>query len=296
MWPWAAGWPYAAGAPWGGVWPGRWPCGAGCGGPYGADGAPAGRAGRRGGLRCERGHHGGCGVHGLRRHGRVGSRRGRGGLRYAEGGRRGRCGRRLGRAGRRGETGRRGLRGLLLRLRVLVEDLAAEVPEQRLQAAVESLADGGEAPPVLPVEVAEHHGPLGAELGSAERVAGDLLAPGYDPQVARPGLRHLAGAVDRGGEGQLVDALRHPVEGDAEGLGVTGLRAEELDGLLRRLRLVEEDEVPVVREPLVGVEAEAADVEGQSRSRDLHADVQIGAGGQITDPGLVAPLEFPGHA
>ena len=73
----------------------------------------------------------------------------------------------------------------------------------------------------------------------------------------------------------LLDLRRDPVERDAEGLGVTGLGAEELDGLLGRLRLVEEDEVPVVGELLVGVEAEAADVEGQSGAGDLHTYVQI---------------------
>ena len=88
---------------------------------------------------------------------------------------------------------------------------------------------------------------------------------------------------------------RNAVQRHPEGLGVAGLRAELLDGLLRRLRLVEEDEVPVVRQLLVGVEAEAADVEGESGPGDLHADVQIGARRQITDLGLVAALEFPGH-
>jgi hypothetical protein len=70
----------------------------------------------------------------------------------------------------------------------------------------------------------------------------------------------------------------------------------QLDGLLRGLRLVEEDEVPVVRQPFVGVEPEAADVEGQTGGGDLHAYVQIRARGQVTDPGLVAALELPGHA
>ncbi|GAA4901528.1 hypothetical protein GCM10023237_21060 [Streptomyces coeruleoprunus] len=93
-----------------------------------------------------------------------------------------------------------------------------------------------------------------------------------------------------------MDVRRDAVERDAEGLGVAGLRTEQLDGLLGGLRLVEEDEVPVVGEPLVGVEPEAADVEGQTGTRDLHAHVQIRPGSQITDPGLVAALEFPGHA
>lgn len=88
---------------------------------------------------------------------------------------------------------------------------------------------------------------------------------------------------------------RDLVEGDPERLAVTGLRAEQLEGLLGRLGLVEEDEVPVVGEPLVGVQAEAADVEGQAGPADLHADVQIRSRRQITDLGLVAPLEFPGH-
>src|SRR5690606_4510728 len=39
-----------------------------------------------------------------------------------------------------------------------------------------------------------------------------------------------------------------------------------------------------------------ADVEGQSGAGDLYAYVQIRARREVTDPGLVAALEFPGHA
>lgn len=85
------------------------------------------------------------------------------------------------------------------------------------------------------------------------------------------------------------------VQGHPEGFGVSGLRTELLDGLLGRLRLVEEDEVAVVGQLLVRIEAETADVEGESGSGDLDAHVKIRARRQITDLGLVAPLEFPGH-
>lgn len=93
-----------------------------------------------------------------------------------------------------------------------------------------------------------------------------------------------------------MDVRRNAVQGDAERLGVTGLGAEELDRLLGRLRLVEEDEVTVVGQLLVRVEAEATDVEGQPGTTDLHPYVQIRPCGEITDLGLVAALEFPGHA
>ncbi|MFK4545366.1 hypothetical protein RKD29_004962 [Streptomyces tendae] len=248
------------------------------------------RAGRRSGCRWWSG----------------GGRRGealRGGLGHGSGGRRGRGGRAEGRR-RRGLCGRgeaRGGTGLrLLRLlrggRLVLGHLAAEVPQQGVEPAVEALPDGGEPPHVLEIEVAQHHGALGGELGAAERVPGHLLATGDDPDVPGPHLRHLSGAVDRGGEGQLLDLLRDPVQGDPEGLRVTRLRTQELDGLLGGLRLVEEHEVPVVRQPLVGVETEAADVEAQPGAGDLHAYVQIRARGEITDPGLVAALKFPGHA
>lgn len=62
-----------------------------------------------------------------------------------------------------------------------------------------------------------------------------------------------------------------------------------------RLGLVEEDEVTVVGEPLIAVEAEATDVEGQPGCGDLHADVQVPPRRQIADLGLLAALEFPGH-
>ncbi len=197
----------------------------------------------------------------------------------------------------RGEAGGAGLR-LLLRGggRLLLQHLAAEVLQQRLQAAVEALSDRGEPPGVLEVDVAEHDGPLGGELRAGEGVPGDLLAARDDAQVAGTDLRHLPGAVDGRREGQLADAVRNPVERDPERLRVARLGTEQLEGLLRRLRLVEEDEVPVVREPFLGVQAEAADVEGQSGAGDLHAYVQIGARREVTDPGLVAALEFPGHA
>ncbi|BDH50637.1 hypothetical protein MTP02_16480 [Streptomyces albus] len=158
-----------------------------------------------------------------------------------------------------------GLRCGCLRL-LFLQDLAAEVPQQRLQAAVEALTDGGEPPDVLDVEVAEHHGALGAELRTVEGVPRDLLAAGHDPQVARADLGHLAGAVERRGEGQLLDLRRNPLQRHPERLGVARLRPEQLEGLLGRRGLVEEDEVPVVGEAFVGVETEAADVEAQPRS------------------------------
>lgn len=210
-----------------------------------------------------------------------------------------RGGRRSGRP-RRAERGRgEGRCGAGLRLRggrLLLGDLAAEILQQRVEAAVEALPHGGEPPDVLEVEVAQHHGTFGGEFGTAERVPGHFLTAGDDAEVSRSYLRHLSGAVDRRREGQLLDPRRDPVEGDPEGLRVTRLRAEQLDGLLGGLRLVEEDEVPVVRKPFVGVQAEAADVEGESGAGDLHTYVQIGARGEVTDLGLVAALEFPGHA
>lgn len=202
--------------------------------------------------------------------------RGRGGL---SGRSEGRCG---------------GLR--LLRGGLLLGDLTTEVLEQRVKAAVEALPHGGEPPDVLQVEVAQHHGTLGGELRTGERIPGHLLAARDNTEVPGGDLRHLPGAVDRRRERQLLDLRRDPVERDAEGLRVTRLGAKELDGFFGGLRLVEEDEVPVVRKPFVGVQTEAADVEGQSGTGDLHTYVQIRARGEVTDPGLVAALEFPGHA
>lgn len=196
--------------------------------------------------------------------------------------------------GRRGEARGGGRCGCGRRL--LLGDLAAEVLQKRVETAVESLADGGEAPDVLQVEVAEHHRALGGELRSGEGVPHHFLAARDDPDVPRTDLGHLPGTVERRGEGELLDGCRDAVERDAEGLGVTGLRTEELNGLLGRFRLIEEDEVPVVGELLMGVETEAADVESQPRGRDLHAYVQIRPWREITDLGLVAALEFPGHA
>ena len=137
-------------------------CTAGAGRPAGAGGG-----GRRG-LRGRRGRGAGAGAGG------------RGAARRAGGAKpgRGACG-----GGRCG-------RGLLL------GDLAAEVLEQRVEAAVEALADGGEPPDVLQVEVADHHGALGGELRAVERVPDDLLAARDDPQVTGADLRHLACAVD----------------------------------------------------------------------------------------------------
>lgn len=259
------------------------------------------RRGRRDRRGRHRRHHRGRGVHRLGGRGRRSGRlrraeSGRGCLGCAESGRRrgGRAeGRRRRRLRRRREAGGG---GLLLHGRLLFGDLSAEVPQERVEASVEALADGGEPPDVLEVEVAEHHRALGAELRAGEGVPGDLLATRHDPQVTGADLGHLAGAVDRRGERQLVDVGGDAVEGDAERLGVTGLGPEQLHGLLGSLRLVEEDEVAVVGEPLFRVESETADVEGQPGRRDLHAHVQIGSRGEITDLGLVAALEFPGHA
>lgn len=214
----------------------------------------------------------------------------------------------LGGRGRRGRAERRwrGLRGrrerrrtgLLLRRRgggLLLGDLTAEVLQQRVESTVEPLPDGREPPDVLQVEVAQHDSTFGRELRAVERIAGDLFTARDDPYVSGGDLRHLPRTVDRRGERELLDVRRDPVESDAEGLAVAGLRTEKLNRLLGRFRLVEEDEIPVVREPFVGIETEAADVEGQPGPRDLHAYVQIRARGEVTDPGLVAALEFPGH-
>ena len=98
------------------------------------------------------------------------------------------------RAGR--SRARRRLRLLRRGAALLLGDLAAEVLQQRVEAAVEALADGGEPPDVLQVEVAQHHGALGGELRAVEGVPGDLLAARDDAEVAGADLRHLAGAVD----------------------------------------------------------------------------------------------------
>lgn len=233
-----------------------------------------------------------CGVHRLLGRGRGRRTERRYGLRR-RGGRRGSERRGRGGLGRRGE----GRDGDLRRCGgFLLGDLSSEVLQQRVEAAVEALADRGEPPDVLEVEVTEHDRPLGGELGSGEGVLHHFLAARDDPDVARTDLRHLPRTVEGRGEGQLVDVGRNAVEGDAERLGVTGLRAQELNGLLRRFRLVEEDEIPVVRELFIGIEAEAADVERQAGACDLHTYVQIRPGREITDLGLVAALEFPGHA
>lgn len=266
---------------------------------------PVGRGARRRDGAARRGvqrrHDRRRAVHRGRGCGRGGVRRGPGGRREALRGRRSRRRRRAERGrggglGGRGE-GRRGAR-LLLRCGggLLLGDLAAEVLQQRVETAVEALSHRGEAPDVLEVEVAQHHGALGGELGTAERVPGHLLAARDDTEVSGSDLRHLSGAVDRRRERQLLDLRRNPVESDPEGLRVARLRAEELDGLLGGLRLVEEDEVLVVRQPFVGVQTEAADVEGESGAGDLYAYVQVRARGEVTDLGLVAALEFPGHA
>jgi hypothetical protein len=169
------------------------------------------------------------------------------------------------------------------------------VPQQRVEPAVEALADGGEAPAVLAVEVRQHHRPFRAELRAVERVARDLLAPRDDAEVPGGDLGHRPVTVDGGGEGEAADGRRHAVEGDPERLGVARLGAQELEGLLGGLRLVVEDEVPVVGEPFVGVQAETADVEAQSGPGDLHAHVQIGTLCQVAEPGLLAPLKVSHH-
>lgn len=115
------------------------------------------------------------------------------------------------------------LRGLLL------GDLAAEVPEQRVETAVEALADGGEPPDVLEIEVPEHQRAFGAEFGAVERVPDDLFATRDDPYVAGTHLGHLSGAVDGGREREPPDGGGNAVERDAERFGVAGLRAEQLD-------------------------------------------------------------------
>lgn len=174
--------------------------------------------------------------------GRRGRRRRRGPLRGREAlrgglrrGSRGRSGGRGTEGGRREARGRTGLRLLgLLRgfRRLLLGDLAAEVPQQRIEATVEALSDGGEPPDVLEVEVAQHHGAFGGELRTAEGIPGHLLAAGDDADVPGADLRHLSVAVDRRREGQLLDLRGDLVERDAEGLRVARLGAEELDGLL----------------------------------------------------------------
>ena len=117
-------------------------------------------------------------------------------------------------------------------------------------------------------------------------------------ELARHGIR--VNAICPGYfETEMTESYLATPQGQAEIKAIPMRRvgkAEELDGLLGGLRLVEEDEIAVVREPFVGVETEAADVEAQPWGGDLYPYVQIRARGEVTDLGLVAALEFPGHA
>ena len=127
---------------------------------------------------------------------------------------------------------------------------AAEGADQVGESAGEALPHGAEAPDVLPVQVGDHHGPLGAEVGAGEGVPdappcrrrrcgrGRTGCCAAVPRHRRSRHRTTAGATE---VGDLV-------EQHAERVGVTRLRAELAHRTLGRLRLVEEDEVPVVGE------------------------------------------------
>ncbi|MNQ40745.1 hypothetical protein D3C85_544060 [compost metagenome] len=182
---------------------------------------------------------------------------------------------RLARLGQRyfgqGNLGRR--RRFCLRLR----HFAAEIRDQRIEAAIETLAHGHEAPaPVLAVELAQHDGFFLRKIGTRIRVAGQFSAAVEQPQMAAAQLRHRGVAIDGGRDDQALDGRRQAVQLVAETGCIAG-RRRGFHAATRRTGLVEESHVAVIGQLAAGVEAETGEIQrhagaGQTQLHDIAHD------------------------
>lgn len=136
------------------------------------------------------------------------------------------------------------------------------MPHQRVQPAVEALANGHEAPAaVLAIQLAQHDRPLAGEVAAAEVEAREFALRTDEAQATRLQLRHERAAVGAGHDAEPFDPGRQAGEPEAKAPGVDG------NGAARRRRLVEEGHVALVGQLAAGVEREAGEVQRQALRR-----------------------------
>ena len=141
---------------------------------------------------------------------------------------------------------------------------------QRIQPAVEALADCVQAPlALLTVQLDKHDCPLGRKLAPIEGVRGDHAATALQRGRARAELAHGAIAIDRQGEGQRFDAARQLAKIEVE-LPV----ACQPHCATGRGGLVEEGHVAVVRELACAVQPKAGTIDHETAAGKGDVDAE----------------------
>ena len=150
---------------------------------------------------------------------------------------------------------------------------------QRIEAAIESLAHGHEAPlAILAVQLAQHDGFFLRKVLAGKRKAGKFAAGGQQAQITRLHLRHHAAAIDAGRQHHAIYAggQARQLEGKR---GAIALRAAfRFHRAARRARLVEKGHVALVRQLAGRIQAKAGKVERQALGGGADFQHAIGRG------------------
>lgn len=157
--------------------------------------------------------------------------------------------------------------------RLVAGHLSAEILQQRVEATLEALRDAREPPLAgMAVQLGDHQGALGRELGAREGHGGALGALGVLHAQAQLAQAAHGLLVVRDHEDQPLDPRRQRREVEVE----SRVAVRELQRHLapRTLELVVEDEIPVVAQLALAVEAEDAHVGLRQVVRDLHAQAR----------------------
>ena len=154
---------------------------------------------------------------------------------------------------------------------------AAEMGDQGIEAAVETLADGHEAPlAILPVEIAQHDGALLREVAAGEGQACLVAGAVAERELAAGQLRQGPRAVHAGGNDNLVDCRRQGIGIDLEADRVA-LLGKELDPAARCFWLVEKGHVTLVLQLAILADAKAGEVQRQAVGGKADGDAAVGS-------------------
>ena len=155
--------------------------------------------------------------------------------------------------------------------------------QQGGQAAIETLADGAEAPyAILAVQLGDDDRFFLVEIGPAEREADDVA----DAERARRNVFHGGGAVDGGREHQFMNGSGQGVEVDGEA-GAAAVQVEG-DGIGGAGQLVKKHHVAVVGQFVAGIEAEAGHIDRGARRADVDGHREWGAATEVAQFAFLA--------
>lgn len=168
---------------------------------------------------------------------------------------------------------------------------AAEMRDECVETAIESLPDRTEAPgAILAIELEKHHSTLASEQGTGEVKAGRGLAVCQNFEAAGRQLAHLPLAIDCQGDGQYLDGCRQgrQVKGEAPG------RAEG-DAAAGGPGLIEERHVTFIGKLSLSVQPEAGAVHQGAARTEGEFDDEIAPEADSIESGALAALQVLRH-